>query len=222
MRLVILDLDQTILDTLPRFHSVFNEVLEEVGGRPLPWGDFLGLYSADDLDSAIPGGVDPAFFWREFASRYSSRRHPGDAPIAGAREAIASLASMGISLAVATGRRCDPEEVRGELEEFGLADGISAFYSLGQLEPESGIWDRDRLISAALADFGVPPREAAFVGDYWVDVRSAKRAGVTAIAVLTGLEPEERLRAAGADHIIGGIWELPDLIRELAGRPPRT
>jgi len=219
LKLVILDLDQTVLDTLHRFHEVFNEVLEESGGRPLSWEEFVRYYSEDRLDEFVPRSVDQREFWREFAKRYAARVHPEDAPIRGAREALEELRRMGLRIVVTTGRRATPEQIWEELRKYGFADLVEAVYTLGQLEPNSGgLWHRHELIEKVLSDFGVSPKEAAFVGDYWVDVESARMAGVLSIGVLTGLEPPERLRAKGADYILEGIWELPGLIRRLTSR----
>ena len=216
LKLVILDLDQTILDTLHRFHEVFNEVLDESGGEPLSWEKFVKYYSEDRLDEFIPSGVDKEEFWREFATRYAAREHPEDAPIKGAREALEELRSMGLKIVVTTGRRATPEQIWDELRKYGFVDLVDAVYTLGQLESNSGgLWHRHELIERVLRDFRLSPREAIFVGDYWVDVESARMAGVLSVGVLTGLEPPERLRAKGADYIIEGIWELPDLLRRL-------
>jgi len=219
IRLAILDLDQTLIDTLHRFHAAFSQALERVGGMPPGWEEFVRMYSEDRLDEYIPDGIDPGEFWRDFARRHAEIRHPGDRLIEGAREALEELRGMGIRIVVTTGRRTTEDSVWGELRRFGLDGLVDGVYTLGQHEPNSGgLWHRHELIQRILSDFGVDPGEAVFVGDYWVDVESAKMAGVLSVGVLTGLEPEERLRRKGADHVIPGVWELPWLLRTLASR----
>ncbi len=221
IRLAILDLDQTLLDTLRRFHVAFSEVLSSVGGRPPGWDEFVRMYAEDRLDEYIPRGVDKAEFWREFARRHAELRHPEDRLIEGAREALEELRTMGMRIVVTTGRRTTREALWEELRRFGLAELVDEVYTRGQHEPNSGgMWHRHELIQKILEDFDVRPEEAVFVGDYWVDVESAKLAGVLSIGVLTGLEPKERLRRKGADHVIPGIWELPSLLRSLSPRDP--
>ena len=44
---------------------------------------------------------------------------------------------------------------------------------------------------------------------------SARRTGIRAIGVRTGLEPDERLLEHGALKIIDGIWELEEALKEL-------
>jgi phosphoglycolate phosphatase len=61
---------------------------------------------------------------------------------------------------------------------------------------------------------GIPPEETALVGDSLHDLHAARAAGVTAIAVLSGLASAEEL-AGHADHVIPDIMALPGLLREL-------
>ncbi len=55
-------------------------------------------------------------------------------------------------------------------------------------------------------------QSAIFLTDTANDVKAGRAAGVQVAGVLTGLESEERLRCAGADHIlqdVSGIYSLP-------------
>jgi pyrophosphatase PpaX len=64
-------------------------------------------------------------------------------------------------------------------------------------------------VTLALERLGAEPVEAAFVGDSPYDVRSAKEAGVFAVAVSWGkIHPEERLLDAGADVVVHTPEEL--------------
>ena len=56
-------------------------------------------------------------------------------------------------------------------------------------------------------------RAAAFVGSTASEVECGKRAGAAVVAgVLTGGHTSDRLRSAGATHLIDGITQLPDLL----------
>ena len=204
IKAIILDLDQTLLHTLHRFHAVFSEM---VGG--LDWEEFLRLFREDRLDELVEG--DRAEFWEEFTRRFSRTRHPEDRPIEGAREVLERL-SRRYLIVVTTGRRVPPEEVWRELEEFGLAPYV---HEVRTLLGHDGVWHRDALLRRILEEHGLSPEEAIFVGDYWVDMDSARRAGVRAVAVRTGLEPDDRLMEHGALRVIDGIWELEKILREL-------
>ncbi len=209
LKLIILDLDQTLLDTLHRFHQVYSEM---IGG--ISWEEFVKLFREDRLDELIKG--DRAEFWEEFTRRFSKVRHPEDRPIRGAREVLREL-SRKYHVVVTTGRRVPPEEVWRELKEFGLAEYVHEVHTL---MGHDGVWHRDSLLRRILESHGVEPEEAIFVGDYWVDMESAREAGIRAVGVRTGLEPDRRLREHGAVMILDGIWELRKALEEIVRNDP--
>ncbi len=198
------DLDQTLLDTLHRFHKVYSEM---IGG--ISWEDFIKLFREDKLDDLIKG--DRAEFWEEFTRRFSEARHPEDRPIKGARKVLRKL-SRKYRIVVTTGRRVPPEEVWKELDEFGLSEYIHEVYTL---MGHDGVWHRDALLKRILEEHDLSPEEVVFIGDYWVDMDSARRVGVKAIAVRTGLEPDSRLLEHGAHIVIDGVWELENVLSKI-------
>ncbi len=204
IKAVIIDLDQTLLHTLHRFHTVFSKMIGD-----LEWDDFIRLFREDRLDELIEG--DRALFWEEFTRRFAKIRHPDDRPVEGARDVLERLSKKYL-IVVTTGRRVPSGEVWKELEEFGLSPYV---HDVRTLLGYDGVWHRDVLLRRILKDYGLSPDEVVFVGDYWVDMDSAKRAGIRAIAVRTGLEPDERLLRHGALVIIDGIWELPKILERL-------
>jgi phosphoglycolate phosphatase-like HAD superfamily hydrolase len=57
----------------------------------------------------------------------------------------------------------------------------------------------------------------AVLGDTVADITSGLRSGASIVAgVLTGADNAERLRAAGATHVVRSLLELPALIAERA------
>ncbi len=75
------------------------------------------------------------------------------------------------------------------------------------------------LMLAAMIRLGVENvREAAFAGSTASGVLCGKRSGAGVVAgVLAGGHTRDRLRAAGATHLISGIAELPDLLMGAGG-----
>jgi len=214
IKLVILDLDQTLIDTIHRFHLVFNMMLEEHGAPQVDWPRFIRMYSDDTLDQLIPG--DSRSFWVEFRRRYCSVAHPLDRAYYGAGRALEWLRERRLRAAVTTGRECRPADVWRELEQHGLAHLVDSVLTMADCSEEDELtWSRTGLIRLALGHFGVDSSEAVFVGDYWVDMESARRAGVHPVAVRTGFEPEHRLLKHGAKAVLAGIWELPSYLRQV-------
>jgi len=213
---VIFDLDQTLLDTIHRFHEVFNRVLEMFGGIEVSWDDFIVAYSLDTLDDYIPKSCDKRVFWCEFRRIYSSFIHDLDKPIDGVEDILKLLRIMGLKIVVCTGRECSREDVVRELEHFNLIRYVDGVYTLMYQDPseEDVVFCRSGLLRRILDDYGVKVDEVLFVGDYWVDMYSAKKVGLKCVGVLTGYEPADRLMKFGADYVIRSVVELPKIIMD--------
>ena len=199
--LLLVDLDMTLIDTLNRFYVTFKDLLRvELG-----WEEFIRLFREDRLDELVPEPREA--FWIRFTRELSLRRTPMDRVYPGVQEALSNLSCPKV---VVTGRHVEPELIWDELMEFGISHLFSGVYT-GYGEG----WRKDPTLMRALKDYGVKPEDAVLVGDYWVDVASAKSLGLWAIAVRTGLEPDDRLMKSGADMIVDGIWELGDALSKL-------
>jgi phosphoglycolate phosphatase len=70
-------------------------------------------------------------------------------------------------------------------------------------------------ILACFERLGVDPRKGAVVGDSVRDVGAAKAAGIHSIAIPTHFTKREALEKAGADQIIEGLWELPNVLTHI-------
>lgn len=64
----------------------------------------------------------------------------------------------------------------------------------------------------AARELGLRPGRCAMVGDTTVDVRSARRAGALAVAVLCGFGEQDELERAGANLILHSPAEIPSAI----------
>jgi phosphoglycolate phosphatase len=121
----------------------------------------------------------------------------------------------------------------GELRESGLRVCVITGLSrrlLGMVLDALGWWRRvdlalcpddvprgcpcPDLMLTAMLRLGVEDvREAAFAGSTASGVQCGKRSGAGVVAgVLTGGHTRDRLRAAGATHLIDGMTDLPDLL----------
>lgn len=219
-KLFIFDLDQTLIDTLHRFHTALNLTLLEFGGRPVGWGEFRRLYMRDELNTLIPEGVDTYSFWKKFRGKMSGWIHVYDRPIYGSKEVLEWVKSRGGRVVVTTGRDSHPEHVWLELKIFGLSRYVDKIYTIRLQDPrdEDQLFSRRGLLKHAMEEYNAGRFETIFVGDYWVDMRSAKTLGITSIGVLTGLESREKLVENGADYVIEDVSYLPRLILEIERR----
>jgi len=130
-------------------------------------------------------------------------------PIVGAAQAISRLRDSGIRVALTTGfSGTTQEKLLAALGWQSLADLV--------LAPGDGVRGRpypDLILSALIRLEVDGVANVAALGDTSSDVESALRAGVgIAAGTLTGAHDEQRLRAAGATHIVETVTAFADLI----------
>ncbi len=78
--------------------------------------------------------------------------------------------------------------------------------------PYVQIIDKKVKINQIIADHDLNPRETIFVGDMQHDIDTAHHGGVTAIAVLTGYDSEEKLKKSNPDLMFGNLKGLQDYL----------
>jgi phosphoglycolate phosphatase len=141
----------------------------------------------------------------------------GTTPAPGAAAAMQRLADAGIRVCVFTGfsRRV----MTVILDTLGWWDRIDLALSPEDV-PRGSPWPD--LILAAMLRLGVTDvRETAVAHDTQAGILSGRRAGAGIVAgLLGGTHSGERLRQAGATHLIHGIAELPELL--IGGEEPAT
>jgi phosphoglycolate phosphatase len=131
------------------------------------------------------------------------------APIHGAAEAVTRLRQNGIRVALTTGfSGTTQEKLLAALGWQSLADLV--------LAPGDGVRGRpypDLILSALMRLEVDAVTSVATLGDTSSDIESGLRAGAAiAAGTLTGAHDEQRLRAAGATHVVGSVVEFADLI----------
>ena len=144
-------------------------------------------------------------------------RHDELAPVAGAADAVASLADR-FALAVLTNRgRRDAIDF---LERSGLAIHFRVVISrddVWRLKPHP-----EPLRKAARA-LGLPAERTLVIGDMPVDMRAARRGGAIAVGVTSGFCTHEELQRAGADWVLGqrlrAASPVVTLVRSRGGDP---
>jgi phosphonatase-like hydrolase len=133
----------------------------------------------------------------------------GVSPVRGAEEAITQLSDSGVRVCLVTGlsRRL----LSLVLDTLGWWRLIDLTLCPDDV-PRGCPWPD--LTLTAMLRLGVEDvRAAAFAGCTASEVECGKRAGAAVVAgVLTGGHTSDRLRGAGATHLIDGITQLPGLL----------
>jgi HAD superfamily hydrolase (TIGR01549 family) len=132
-------------------------------------------------------------------------------PIEGARELLEELHREDLSVVLASSAR--EEEVDHYLDLLGARELVTAWTSSADVERTKPAPD---LVGVALekADGEGP---WLMVGDTVWDVRSARKAAVPTLAVLTGGFSEAELRGAGAADVVESVEELRHKRQALTG-----
>ncbi len=218
LKIAILDLDMTLVNTIHRFYIVYNRVRRNYGLCEIGFREFIENFREDKLTEILNPllKIEKERFWKEFRKIYSNFISPYDRPYCGAKETLRYLKGRGLSVIVSTGRETEPEKILKELRHFKLDTYVDEVYTLAQQDPseEDFLFSRKGILTLILRKHQVSGDETIFVADYWVDMEAGRKAGVITIGVLTGLKSEELLKKHGARYVIKGIWELPNLLSE--------
>jgi phosphoglycolate phosphatase len=210
VKAVLLDLDGTLLDTIPDLASAANAMLAELQRAPLPdtvirnlvgkgipnlVGRCLGYpgeSSAPDVRQAL------AVFKRHYAAvnGRDTRIYPG--VVAGLR----AMRAAGFRLACVTNKAAAFSEPL--LEAKGLAHYLDMVVS-GDTLPEKKPHPLPFL--HICASFGIAPDEAVVIGDSRNDVAGARAAGCRVLCVPYGYSEGEDARDLGADAIVATLEE---------------
>jgi HAD superfamily hydrolase (TIGR01549 family) len=207
MRLnAILDVDGTLVDTNYHHALAWHRALRAHGHQVQMWKvhRHIGMGGDQILDSLIgeeAAAADGDQIRETEAEAYKELIGEVE-PMEGARELIEKLKDEGSTVILASSAK--QEEVDHYLDLLDARELVDDWTTSADVESTKPEPD---LILAALkkADNDDP---SVMVGDSVWDVKAAKRAGVSTLAVLTGGFSEDELREAGAEQVVESIRDL--------------
>jgi len=214
VRVVLFDLDGTLIDTRSRFYVVFNESLEKFGLPTLTRDTFDRFYRNASLGELIPENLETSF-WDCFLESYSKTSSPQECRIPGSKLALYELKKLGMDVGIVTGRIADVESVWSELERHELAQFVDTVVTRSKEQnTNTDYFSKEHNLLEALESLGRSPFESVFVGDYVADIRSGKRIGAVTVAVLSGGVKREILARENPDLILESVANLPPIIKD--------
>ena len=213
-KLIIFDLDGTLLNTIGGIGSACNEMLAHYGLPAWQLSDyekFVGDGSRMLIKRALPAGkaADEAFVDAArdvYLKFYRANLARETRPYEGMPELLSELQRRGLLLAVASNKFDDGAkfliphfypEIRWSAVE-GQKPG-------GPLKPAPGIID-DAVRNSIPG--GLPKEEILYIGDCEVDIQSAERAGLDYVLCTWGFRRRAALEDAGAKALIDSPAEL--------------
>lgn len=215
--MILIDLDGTLVDTVPDLAHAVNVMLERLGmpGQPeekvREWiGNGAERLVRRALVGAYEGEPPQRLFQRGypiFLEAYEENVCRKSRPYPGVMEGLERLREAGYPLGCVTNKPARFTEplldALGLSPYFGVVvSGDSLPYKKPHPEP---------LLHAA-GFFKVPPVESLMVGDSINDVEAARAAGFRVVCVSYGYNHGQDIHDAGPDAVIDSLDELPGLL----------
>ena len=212
VKAVVFDMDGTILHTLPDLVAAANETFARLGYPARTEAEALACMGSGGrhlVQKLMPPGCtnaesERAFeLWRDI---YIASDYAGTKPFPGVVEMLRELRVRGVATAVLSNKF--DAGVRALTERFfdGLFDAVRGEVPPAPRKPDPAV------LLGMLAELGVRPAEAAYVGDTTVDVQVARNAGVLVVGVSWGYDKTEPLPRDELDAYLHDPAELLALV----------
>ena len=207
LRAVLFDWDGTLVDSAQRTFGCYVRVFSAYGIL-YDRAAFERTYSPDWYRTYEEIGL-PREHWPEADARWiSCYESEPSRLLPGAGEALERLGRAGLARGLVSSGH--GPRVRREVQALGLESSFGAVVCGGETARRKP--DPEPLL-LALERLGVPPGEAAYVGDSPEDVAMARAAGVFAVGIPGGFPNREALAAARPDVLALSLEEaLPALL----------
>ena len=212
-KLVIFDLDGTLLDTLDDLSAAVNHAMQ-LRGFPQHTRDeymkMVGHGARNLMRQALPEGhkdddmVETAY--NDFKAYYTDHIDVHTKPFPGIQELMATLHHEGVLMAVASNKF--QEGARRLIRHF--YPQIPEERVLGEVEGRPRKPD-PAMIEAVMSSFPKGTR-CCVVGDAWTDIEAGKAYGCDTIGVSWGYRYTEALYKAGADKVVDTVDALKAIL----------
>ncbi len=214
MRLIVFDLDGTLINSLEDLADSANHVLE-LHGFPIHPVDAYRYFVGDGVRKLIER-ILPAEertdtrieqCKAEFVDYYKIHMEDKTVVYEGITELLKALKTRGLKIAVATNK----VHVAVEPLMAKYFPNIRFDSMIGQREGIP-VKPAPQIMYDILNETGCQPSDTLHIGDTATDMQLAQNAGVTPVGVLWGYRPLEELQEAGAKFIISRPEELLGLV----------
>jgi phosphoglycolate phosphatase len=213
MRLMVFDLDGTLVDSLPDLTAALNRTLSPRGAAPLAVPDVAPLVGDGvavllQRACALRGLQEDDALLAAYLAEYSRHVAKESRPFPGIPETLTRLQSEGWKFAVCTNKPEVP--ARAVLAELGLA---GFFVTVGGGDSFPARKPNPVHLLGTIQAAGGAVECSLMVGDHHNDVRVALAAGTQCIFAAWGYGTPEM--AQGAAAIAADATSLPDLASRL-------
>lgn len=219
LQTVLFDFDYTLADSSPAVIACANSALQALGLPPAEPDEIrrtIGLSLAETFvrlaGSRVPAerfAAASSTFDRLFIQEADAVMADRTVVFPGVAAAVRALRRRGIALGVVSSK------FRYRIEQVLEREDLRAAFDVivGREDVIASKPDPEGLFTAMSALGSVPPT-TCYVGDSVTDAKTARRADVPFIAVLSGVTPQAAFDAYACRAIIASIAELPDALAD--------
>lgn len=209
-KLIIFDLDGTLLNTITDLGKACNHALGKMGFASHPiqaYAYMVGNGVRNLMKKAQPDADEETIdkLLEYFKEYYNDHCLDTTKPYPGIMELLENLTSKGVAIAVASNKY----QFATEKIISGIFPNINFVAVEGQREGRNRKPDPSILFSV-LEKFPVSKKDVIYVGDSGVDMECGKRACVETVGVSWGFRSVGELKRANADFILTHPAELLD------------
>lgn len=213
-KLVIFDLDGTLLNTIADLAHSTNYALNKLG---------YPTHEIDQYHFMVGNGINKLFeralpegekseenvlrVRKQFIPYYDQHNADDSCPYPGIPELLSNLQAAGIQLAVASNKYHSATQKL--IEHYFPKIHFTAVF--GQREGRN-VKPDPAIVFDILKIAGVDKKEVLYVGDSGVDMQTAANAGVTACGVTWGFRPRTELEKFNPSYIVDSAEKIQEYI----------
>ncbi len=211
-KLVIFDMDGTVLNTLEDLADNLNAALSLHGFAPRTLSEvrsFIGNGALKLVSRALPPETSPEILqtvYDDYKKIYNSNVNNKTRPYAGIIELMQNLKSGGVKIAVNTNKPHDAMLLLNKSHFAGLLDFAQGAFENQPKKPDPAG------VNAILQNLQVEAKDTVYVGDSDIDFLTARNAGIDSVGVLWGFRDEEYLKQFAFTHFARTAADLQKII----------
>ena len=214
-KLIIFDLDGTLLDTIADLGKSTNYALDKLG---------YPTHSIEQYRFMVGNGINKLFeralpekekneenvlrIRKEFIPYYNAHNVDESQPYEGIPELLSYMQELGLQIGVASNKY----QVATEKLIAHYFSNIKFTAVFGQREG-IGVKPDPTIVFDILKLANVTKDEAFYVGDSGVDMQTAINAGVTSCGVTWGFRPRAELESFHPDYIVSSTEKIAEIIK---------
>ncbi len=210
IKLIIFDLDGTLIDSSIDIANAINYAIEPYGARPITVKETISLVGEgitrliEKLIERESINADRNALTERFLEHYSAHLIDNTTIYPGVRETLQKLKDYKKAV-ISNKREALSTKILNDLGLLKYLDLVVGSDTTPERKPSP------IPILHVLSRLNIKPEETVIVGDSNFDIEAGKAAGIKTIAVTYGYRPLDLLK--GADFIIDRMDELIDIFR---------